>query len=44
MGVEKEYGIQTAIMGVAFLVFIVPLTIWGRKLRDLQGHLKFTTN
>lgn len=44
MGVELEYGIQTAVMGGAFLLLIVPLTIFGQKLRILQGHLKFVTN
>lgn len=44
MGVPLEYGIQTAIMGGAFLVFVVPLTVWGRRIRELQGHLKFATN
>jgi hypothetical protein len=44
VGVELEYGIQTAMMAAAFLVFVVPLTIWGRRIRDWQGHLKFTTN
>lgn len=44
VGVELEYGIQTALMGGAFLLLIVPLTIFGHKIRDLQGHLKFVTN
>jgi len=43
-GVEKEYGIQTAIMGVAFVVFVIPLTILGGRLRKVQGPLKFKTN
>lgn len=43
-GPELEYGIQTAIMGAAFVAFVVPLTIFGSKFRNLQGPLKFKTN
>lgn len=43
-GTQQEYGIQTAIMGGAFLFFIVPLTFFGKKLRHKQGALKFKTN
>lgn len=43
-GVEKEYGIQTAIMGGAFVLFVIPLTVMGSRLRKIQGPLKFKTN
>ncbi|KAK5952314.1 hypothetical protein OHC33_006787 [Knufia fluminis] len=43
-GTEIEYGIQTAIMGGAFLVFVVPTTIFGSRIRKIQGPLKFKTN
>lgn len=44
VGVEMEYGVQTAIMGAAFVVFVVPLTLMGGKLRKIQGPLKFKTH
>lgn len=43
-GPELEYGIQTAIMGGVFLLFIVPLTFFGKTIRRKQGPLKFKTN
>jgi len=43
-GPEVEYGIQTAIMGGAFLFFVVPLTFFGARIRKIQGPLKFKTN
>lgn len=43
-GPEIEYGIQTAIMGGAFLVFVVPMTFLGKKVRNSQGPLNFKTN
>lgn len=43
-GPELEYGIQTAIMGAAFVIFIIPLTIFGGKVRRMQKPLNFKTN
>lgn len=43
-GPELEYGIQTAIMGGAFVLFIVPLTMFGSRIRTMQAPLKFKTN
>jgi len=43
-GTEVEYGIQSAIMGGAFLLFVVPLTFFGSRIRKVQGPLKFKTN
>lgn len=43
-GTEVEYGVQTAIMGGAFLLFVVPLTFFGSRIRKVQGPLKFKTN
>jgi len=42
-GTQKEYGIQTAIMGAAFLI-IVYLQFFGAKLRHRQGPLNFKTH
>ncbi|KAK5076937.1 hypothetical protein LTR64_005583 [Lithohypha guttulata] len=43
-GPELEYGIQTAIMGAAFVLLVVPLTFFGSKIRGMQAPLKFKTN
>ncbi|KAF2758375.1 MFS general substrate transporter [Pseudovirgaria hyperparasitica] len=39
-GTQVEYGIQSAIMGAAFVFFVVPLQIWGRTLRHRFGPVK----
>jgi len=42
-GTQTEYGIQTGIMGGAFLIVIF-LQFFGAKLRHAQGPLDFRTN
>ena len=42
-GTQTAYGIQSGIMGAAFMV-IVALQFGGKRLRSLQGPLNFKTN
>nr|KAK5443999.1 hypothetical protein LTR18_005260 [Exophiala xenobiotica] len=42
-GTQTEYGIQSAIMGAAFIIIIF-LQFFGAKLRHAQGPLNFKTN
>ena len=42
-GTQKEFGIQSAIVGAAFLL-IVLLQFFGAQLRHKQGPLNFKTN
>ena len=36
-GTQTSLGIQAAIVAAAFLIFIIPLQIWGRAMRIAQG-------
>lgn len=40
-GTEKSLGIQAAVVVAAVLLFIVPLQIWGKSMRDRQGKIEF---
>lgn len=44
VGPELEYGCQTAIMAASFVIFVIPLTVFGAKIRKVQGPLNFKTN
>ena len=39
-GTQKSLGIQAAVVGAAFLIFIVPFHIFGSDLRVKQGKVK----
>ena len=38
-GTEKSLGIQAAVVAIAVCVFVMPLQIWGRRLRERQGKI-----
>ena len=40
-GTQKSLGIQAAVVGAAFLIFIVPLQVFGKDLRMRQGKVEF---
>lgn len=40
-GTEQSLGIQAAVVGAAFLIFIVPLQVFGKVLRMRQGKVEF---
>ena len=40
-GTQKSLGIQAAVVGAAFLIFIVPLQVFGKDLRTRQGKVEF---
>ena len=39
-GTERSLGIQAAIVGAAVVVFVLPLQIWGKKMRVWQGKIE----
>ena len=40
-GTRNSLGIQAAVVGAAFVIFIVPLQMFGKDLRVRQGKVKF---
>lgn len=40
-GTAKSLGIQAAVVAAAVLVFVVPLQVWGKRMRVGQGSIKF---
>ena len=40
-GTQKSLGLQAAIVGAAFLIFVIPLQVWGKSLRLRQGAIEF---
>lgn len=44
MGTIKMFGIMAAIVGGAFFLFLVPLILYGRRLRAWARPLDFKTN
>ena len=40
-GTAKSLGIQAAVAVAAVLVFVVPLQIWGKRIRARQGKFGF---
>ena len=39
-GTERSLGIQAAVVGAAVVVFVLPLQIWGKKMRVWQGKIE----
>ena len=39
-GTEKSLGVQAAVVGAAVLVFVLPLQIWGKRMRVWQGKIE----
>lgn len=40
-GTQKSLGIQAAVVGAAFFIFIIPLQVFGKDLRVRQGKVGF---
>ena len=40
-GTAKSLGIQAAVAVTAVLVFVMPLQIWGKRMRARQGKIRF---
>lgn len=40
-GTQESLGIQAAVVGAAFLIFIIPLQVFGKDLRVRQGKVEF---
>ncbi|KAL8949503.1 MAG: hypothetical protein Q9222_004393 [Ikaeria aurantiellina] len=38
-GTQRSLGVQAAIVGAAVVVFVVPLQVWGRRMRERQGKV-----
>lgn len=38
-GTQKSLGIQAAVVAGAVLVFVVPLQVWGKHVRERQGRV-----
>lgn len=39
-GTERSLGIQAAVVAAALVVFVLPLQIWGKKMRVWQGKIE----
>ena len=39
-GTQRSLGIQAAVVGAAFLIFIIPLQVFGKDLRMRQGKVE----
>lgn len=40
-GTQKNLGLQAAVVGAAFFIFIIPLQAFGKDLRTRQGKVEF---
>lgn len=39
-GTERSLGIQAAVVGAAVVMFVLPLQVWGKKMRIWQGKIE----